>query len=462
MTDFPETELMIVGVSSIVTLLVFGATCWTKAGISMERAWVWVFISLVLQFAVYPLCVIEVGDWTNFDYYCQGNANFDRTVVICCSLAVFCIAFCIAYLRDPQQGRAKVSAAPPKPPWGFRTWAYLFFFCVAIACVVFIRSKGLADAEMTDGKHTGDSSGWAIDLHLFGVLPIVYFLTTPRLRLLGMGLMAAYVGSRLVLDGHDRFSIIVPPLAASLWVWRYGGAYEKKMAIAGAGLLMFMLVVRGHDKGDDFIEGKEEGENMITAFAEKVSAGADVAMVANFYTHLNGVEKHGYSYGLPVVQTLTTEYLPRSIAPWKNSIFEFVEGMRFNNNSNWIMRAGKSSIIGGFYAYGGFIGVIIGAAFLGWLCRKADQWLKSDEFLSVRPMVLCFLASLWLICISRPEWGIKMMLMMSAPWVISIYAERIYCWATGEGRYTPRPVPRRVSPYWHGNRRRTYQARIKR
>ena len=458
MNDFPQTDLMIVGFASIVMLLIFGATCWLKAGYSLDRAWVWVFISLALQFAIYPLCVISVGDWTTFDYYCQGNANSYRTWIICCSVAVFCISFCVAYLRSSP----RVKGPPPRRQGVdtsfLRGLIYVGFFCVAIACVVFIRSKGLADAGMTDGKHTGDSSGWAIDLHLFGVVPIVYFMTTPRLRLFGLALLSTYVGLRLVMDAHDRFSIIVPPMAMTLWVWRYGGGMEKRAALVGAAALIFLLVVRGHYKGVEYLEDKAESESSLGSFAQKISAGADVAMVANFYTHLNGVEAHGYSYGLPIVQTLTTEYIPRSVAPWKNSIFEFVEGMRFNNNSNWIMRAGKSSVIGGFYGYGGLIGVIIGGAFIGWVCRKADHWVSSEQFISARPVVLCFLASLWLICISRPEWGIKMMLMMAAPWFISIFLESCYRLAMGEGQYVPRNTPRRAASLANA---RSYSARIK-
>ena len=417
MDDFPRNELILVGSVSCVIVALLALACSRIAGSSLTKAWVSVCVSLLVQFVVYPLCVINVGDWTNFDYYCQGNANMYRSFLICTSLAAFCVAFAISYSRA---GKAPDCWKGPRnegSEW-FRGCVYFAFYAIALICVIKIRSKGLADLGMVDGKHTGDSSGWLIELHLFGVVPIVHFLCSRRTRWLGILMLLTYGALRIVMDGHDRFSIIVPFIALTLVIWRDSNLLEKQVCALLAGFMMIFLVVRGHDKSDEFIQQEDDEKGMLVSFCEKVSSGADVAMVANFYTHLNGVERHGFSYGLPMVQTLTTEFLPRSIAPWKNTIFNFVDGMRFNNESNHIMRAGKSSVVGSLYAYGGYLGVVAGAMLLGRACRHADRLAGNASTGSFRAVVLCFLSSLWLICISRAEWTVKMMLMISAPWLV--------------------------------------------
>lgn len=417
MDEFPRTELILVGSCSLVVVGLLAVACGRLAGTSPTRAWVSVCVSLFIQFVVYPLCVINVGDWTNFDYYCQGNANLYRSFLICTSLAAFCIAFAASYSRGVAPSRSWTAGMDGGPAW-LRACIYLAFYAVALICVISIRSKGLADLGMVDGKHTGDSSGWLIELHLFGVVPIVHFLCSRRTRWFGMLMLLTYGGLRIVMDGHDRFSVIVPFIALTLVMWRDSNLLERQVCALLAACMMIFLVVRGHDKSDEFIQQAPDEKGMLVTFCEKISSGADVAMVANFYTHLNGVEQHGFSYGLPLVQTLTTEFLPRSIAPWKNSIFNFVDGMRFNNESNHIMRAGKSSVVGSLYAYGGYLGVVAGALVLGRACRHADRLAADPSTGSFRAVVLCFLSSLWLICISRAEWTVKMMLMISAPWLV--------------------------------------------
>jgi len=95
--------------------------------------------------------------------------------------------------------------------------------------------------------------------------------------------------------------------------------------------------------------------------------GNDTEMLSQLYLVTAVYDENGYTYATPLIETVLFGWIPRNIAPWKDSIFD---GMVFKpSNAPFVkmLLGPKSSIIGNLYSYGSLPAVMIGMATCGFV-----------------------------------------------------------------------------------------------
>ena len=228
---------------------------------------------------------------------------------------------------------------------------------------------GIPDVEIEHGKFVGSINGWQYTLNRFALFPITYFLMYRRTRVLGIAALIVLTAVRMY-DYGDRLTMMSPFLAGMfLYLYRQKRKWPPVWMACIVVIFTFFLVYRGHKTLNEKNEysSQEMLESVGGAFT-----GNDTEMLSQLYLVTAVYDENGYTYATPLIETVLFGWIPRNIAPWKDSIFD---GMVFKpSNAPFVkmLLGPKSSIIGNLYSYGSLPAVMIGMATCGFVSRRVD------------------------------------------------------------------------------------------
>ncbi len=402
---------------------------WTAAGF-----WAWATFGLFL-FLVPFYAIFDRG--TTF-YYTYVNTlavsgGAARALLIAGVSAAGMLAFFWAYLRAPA----------PALTWRFgqdrgefritKTMWAVMWFCILAGSYELIRYRsGLAGASndtVVGGRLVGGVTGYQADAHMLLFVPVVLLLLSRvrRHQAFGLFLALGYVAVKS-LDPWGRYLAVSMIIVVSLvFVLKQGRHWPPLPVVLIAAFLALLLAVRGHatfTSTSDFAQLATEAPAQIGA---SLGSQGNLGMLNTFYLQSYVSDSVvGYNYGIPLVNYGLTGWLPNSYFPWKYFLVDWLHARQYPHlDPYYIFRLSiqKSTLLGSFYAEGGFLGMLLLAALAGMLARKLDGMVREDATMLVRATGLAWMAVLWMTFASDDWWGLTtlgtLFLPTLAMWVLS-------------------------------------------
>jgi hypothetical protein len=161
----------------------------------------------------------------------------------------------------------------------------------------------------------------------------------------------------------------------------------------------------------------------LPAHASQVLSSSDTAMLQVWYlsSYLND-RWVGIDYGLPVLNYALTGWIPSRFFPEKYFIIDWLYAQRnvfYPAILDQLLFAAKSSLMGYFYDHGGWVGILLGCLFAGYLSRRLDGMLAPETSNLVKSVGITWLSVMWMVWASSTTWGMMAIGGMAMPALVS-------------------------------------------
>lgn len=394
---------------------------WTTAGF-------WAWSAFALYYGLSPLAAVITGELSYYQIALDVSGGMERGVWILLMALAGMGAFFIAYGRTRPAARAMGLLAGEQPLNLGMLSVMLAFLGLGFYSLLSFRAGLLnrpGEVIIEQGRFVGQVSGYEQVAYLFLIVPSLYLLYSSRLlqRLCGWGLAGGFVILSLP-HGWARF-ITVSMLVAISIVITMRGERRKPPAVMILAVILAgaTFQVRGHSEwtlsssyaefANDLTEVPERGLGILT--------GADTSMLPTWYveSYLKDTLTH-YDYGLPLLNYLLTGWLPNRLFPGKYFLIDWLDratGRGYPPIIDTLLYGAKSSLLGSFYAHGGWLAIVALAYLAGVLSRKLDGWVEISSPQLLQAVGTAWMSALWMVWGSSDTWAINLLGAMAIPGV---------------------------------------------
>lgn len=430
-----ETSSLLVLHSTIVgCVLVYYAYRLYSAGLfRWTGVGFWSWSSLILYLVINPLFAILSDRLIDYEIRLNIAGGINRVMIILLATILGIALYFESYLRaktHPVTWRLINRKNITLPQFLF---VLLITFLAGYSLLAF-RSQVFPiyrEVNIIGGRFFGSVTGYEYTLHMFTFVPVVLLILSQykMLNLFGIFLGALYIVLSLP-HGWSRFSIVSMMLAISITlVFRSTKRFPNLSHIFLIFLGASMLQIRGHTVWS-LQSILNETIELIRLFPHNIASvfgSVDAAMLSTWY--LESYVKDsitGFDFGLRTVNYLLTGWIPSQIYPGKYFLIDWLNANQTGLYSPTIINllyGSKSTLLGGFYADGGIVGVCLLSAFVGYLSKKFDGMLDDNSTMVVKAVGISWLSVLWMVWGSRDYWGLTVMGVILLPglllWLIS-------------------------------------------
>jgi hypothetical protein len=427
----------------LVVLVHKGLFSWVRCGF-------WAWASFLLTFVLNPMVTLARGD---FSLYRAGLADVPApeatmlSVTALVALSVLC--FFWAYLRNtpyttPDSTRTTI------PNGMGRVCAIVCVLCCAVGMLAMYKYRlgSYEHMEVVNGRFV-QGNGYQFDGYLISVYPLLLFVLNPRSRWLGLALVTLTCVLKAT-DIYDRSTAVALVVGVSIvFTLDRNHRWPPLLPLAACVIALFFFVGRGHVSVREATKSSDWVQHVSTDPAVMILAGHDTDMLASLYQDVSSTEKYGYTYGLTFLERAVFGFLPRTYFPWKDTLFLDVGGMRKHYYANEVanLKGAKSFVIGDLYEFWGFLGVILGMALIGYLCRKLDGLLTPQTPLIYRAAGVTIMSRLWISLPSTVAWIYSTLSLTLFAFLVVWYWHRLLCaWASPPSGAPPSVVLPERSP----------------
>lgn len=387
----------------------------------------WTWAAFLAYFVLAPLAVsFDETAMSRLQILLALSGGIERAFWVLLLVLMGIAAFFVAYLRTPF--RPVTWGLPPgplqvNPPVLFILLAFMAFGMYSL--LVFRAGLFSMGGEylITGGRFLGDVTGYQNGGYGFLFVPILLLLFSPKKRLQALGIILAVAFLFLSLPhAWSRFATVSFLLALSMAaVLKKSRRWPALAWIFGILIIVILYQMRGHN---DWRYGQINreiiglAETLPSRVGEILSSG-DTAMLQAWYvsSYLND-RWVGVDYGLPILNYALTGWIPSRFFPEKYFMIDWLRDQRnmyYPAIFDQILRGAKSSLVGSFYQHGGWVGVLLGCLFAGYLSRRLDGMLAPQASNLVKSVGITWLSVLWMIWASSSTWGMMAIGAMTIP-----------------------------------------------
>jgi len=322
----------------------------------------------------------------------------------------------------------------------------LAFFIFGMYSLLVFRA-GLFSTEgeklILDGRFVGDISGYQNGGYGFLFIPILLLLLSRQKKLQVLGGVAAVVFLVLSLPhAWARYASVSFLLALSLiMVTKNGKRWPSVLWVIALFLIVSLYQARGHR---DWRFNEINGEiitliDSLPSRTKEIFSSSDTAMLQAWYvsSYLND-RWLGVDFGLPLANYALTGWIPSRIFPDKYFMIDWLHAQRrvyYPAIFDQILAGSKSSMLGSFYNHGGWIGVLLGCLFAGFLSRRLDGMLAPESSDFVKSVGITWLSVIWMVWASSTTWGLMALGGMAMPALVSwLFLSKVPSGQGGEAR----------------------------
>jgi hypothetical protein len=375
---------------------------WLSAGF-------WVWGAIFFYCLAVPLYQWFFGDPFFIETRLAVTEGIPRLLWITFCIALGSYFFFFAYLRAKP---AQIRLGLPQDTWPTGTTIIIALALLGAAyCMVTYRGAlGLERPRLmiVNSRFIGGVTGYQYVLHMLALFPIALLILRKSTRYWGYALAAIFFVGRLD-DKMDRMSIVSLLLSLTMITTALRQSqWPRAFLILGLLVITAILIGRGHSS---FSKYHASGNLTTHGVLQEVKKSPDGTMLNTLWLESYLVDRSGYTYGLPLVDSVLFGFLPRKYFPWKSDVMENLFHYRPKGVSavygSEMMYGAKSMVFGSFYGYGGVFGIIVGMFILGFLGRKLDGLISSHSPLVLRTLGIVWLSLTWMIFGSSVEWGVS-------------------------------------------------------
>lgn len=403
-----------------VLLVRRGLLRWTTAGF-------WTWVSFLVYFVLSPWAVsFNETAMTRLQILLALSGGVERAFWVLLLTLVGIAAFFVAYLRTPF--RPVTWGLPPGPirlnlPVVFLLTAFAVFGMYSL--LVFRAGLFSTEGEtlILGGRFVGDITGYQNGGYGFLFVPILLMLLSSKKRLQALGGVAAAAFLVLSLPhAWSRYATVSFLLALSLVaVLKKSRRWPAPAWILGILVIVVLYQIRGHS---DWHYGQINREiigiaETLPSRAGEILSSGDTSMLQAWYvsSYLND-RWVGVDYGLPVLNYALTGWIPSRFFPEKYFMIDWLRDQRnmyYPAIFDQILRGAKSSLVGSLYQHGGWVGVLLGCLFAGYLTRRLDGMLAPETSNLMKSTGITWLSVMWMVWASSSTWGMMAIGAMAMP-----------------------------------------------
>jgi hypothetical protein len=393
---------------------------WTTAGF-------WAWTAFLVYFVLSPFAAsFDDLSMSRLQFLLTLSGGIERAFWVLLLILMGIAAFFVAYLRTSY--RPVTWRLPPGPlslnlPALFVLLAFTAFGMYSL--LVFRAGLFPVEGEklILGGRFVGNITGYQNGGYGFLFTPILLLLLSNKRRLQAFGgIMVALFLAFSLPHAWSRYMTVSLLLALSMVFALKKGMRMPPLVWSVSLLLVAALYqMRGHS---DWRYGQINNElvNLIDAFPARVSqvlSSTDTAMIQAWYvsSYLND-RWIGIDYGLPVLNYALTGWIPSRFFPEKYFIIDWLNTHRsgyYPAIFDQVLYGSKSSLMGSFYAHGGWVGVLLGCLLAGYLSRRLDGTLAAATSHLVKSIGITWLSILWMVWASSSTWGMMAIGAMAMP-----------------------------------------------
>jgi hypothetical protein len=432
--DTPSLLRLTAGFVSL-ELSLFAGLLWRRGLFHWTSAGFWAWASFVLFFVLSPVAVTfnEMAiHQTQIRLALAGGIERGMWILLVILLGM--AAFFTVYLRTSYQP-VTWRLPPGTVSLNLSNLAILGVFIVFGMYSLIVFRAGLSpggdQALIIGGRFIGETTGYQYTGYIFLFVPVMLFLLSRNRWLQATGGVIAIAFVILSLPhAWLRFTTVSFLLAISMiTVVKKNKRWPDPMLLMLIVLSAAVFQLRGHTEWhlNDVINETIELIQELPERSHQVLSSSDTAMLQAWYvlSYWND-EWIGYDYGLPLVNYALSGWIPSRLFPQKYFIIDWLYAQRSKAYPLIIdfFRIGvKSTLLGGFYAHGGLIAVLLGAMLAGSLSRRLDGMLDGNSSNLVKSIALSWLSTLWMVWASDDFWGLMTLGTLALPglaiWLIS-------------------------------------------
>lgn len=405
---------------------------WLSAGF-------WALGSMTVYFLITPMTQ-HLGNPFYLETRLAVTEGLSRMIWVTFCVALGISVFFIAYFKT-KPGRPGFGL--PQDSWPPGSWVVIILMLAgaAYSLIKFRGAFGLPteDWVMAGGKYVGGITGYQTAMHMFASFPIILLILRRSTRILGYGLLAIYLASRLG-DVWDRASAVSLVLAVTMAATAVRARkWPPRYWIALLLVFVLLMLARGHITFDEFIKS---GGFTAKSFEDPLKQGESTSQLSTLYLRSYVCDKVGYTYGIPLISQVLFGALPRTYFPWKDwmdkEFGKMVDIKKIKASEEYMLWGAKSSIVGDLYSYGNFIAILVGMIFLGFLTRKLDGWVAPEVPVAVHAMGYVLLGNYYIMLGSDVAWCLCQFYLLVIPFLGVVLCGKLFG-RKAESRQKPEP-----------------------
>ena len=382
---------------------------WTKSGF-------WTWVAFLIYFVITPVSVILTGNVYAYQERLTIAGGAGRGLWILFIVFIGILTFFFVYIRTKEKTISWRLSQKVYPLTVSSFLILLLFFAFGLYSILTFRTGlfgNVTGIEISNGRFIGNITGYQYIGYTFLIVPFILLLFSPgRLeRCMGWVLSIGFV-ILSIPDAWSRFITVSFILALSIiQVIKSNKSWPSPIFALILLSSVILFQIRGHSEWE-ITDIDNQVSSLIGEFPYQIMsvfAENDTAMLATFYIKSYLHDTYiGYDYGIPLVNYILFGFVPTIIFPQKYFLIDNLrlwQGTSYPLVIDQYLFGAKSSLLGDFYANGGIVGVLIGAAIAGFLSRRLDGMLHKDAPTLVKTVGAVWLSMLWIVWGSGSFWA---------------------------------------------------------
>lgn len=392
---------------SLVFLIKSGHFRWTSSGF-------WSWVSFLLYFFLNPLFSVILDKTVLYErnILLSGGVKHGFWVLFLVLLGI--TLFFIFYIKTRSNTQN----------WNLRNNKFnipmllvsLIFSIFGIYSIISQRSLLVTTSKtkiIEGGRFVGEVSGYEHSGYFFLVIPILLLLLskTKKYRFFGWLTFVLFIIFTLP-HGWSRYGLISMVIAVS--IVRVITSKKKKnwpsfLYIPLILIFTVVLQLRGHTQWNLNELGSEVISLSTKSFSNigQAIGSGEVSMLSTLYLESYLTDNYiGYNYGIPLVNYMTTSWIPSKVFPNKYFMIDWLHSMRSPISYYYerLLFGAKSTLFGSFYNIGGVIGVILLSSLMGYLSKKLDGMITQKSPMLIQAIGISWLSIFWMAWGSSDTW----------------------------------------------------------